>query len=191
MISRPNRSLSLPAAAFLSAGTVFAFAGPIQAQGPTTSEMTAMATPAPPEAFPFEIGHAAKAGTVYIVSATQPATSKLTGQKIRLKIFERTGVDTATRYFMFATGKYKTVAQLDTILAETFRRFLATPPPAAGQELGKIGDLKHGGEVRFIATSTDILRFDNISPNEAVRASEYSRTDIEGLLAALNGLPSN
>ncbi len=159
-------------------------------RGPVTSEAEIAATRKPADAFSFEIGHAAKAGAVYTINATQPATSKLTSQKIRLKIVESSGVGITTRYFTFATGKYKTVAQLDATLAEVFHRFLATPAPATGQELGKIGDVKHGGEVRFIVTAADILRFDNLSPNEPVRTSEYTRTDIEGLLAALTGPPA-
>ncbi len=139
------------------------------------------------ETFSFEIGHATRPGTVYTVSATQPATSKLTGQKVRLKIVETTGPDTTTRYFTLATGKHKTVAELDTLLVDIFLRFIANPSPAPNQELGKIGDLKHGGEVRFVAVSADVLRFDNLAPNEPARASNYSRVDIASLQAALAG----
>ena len=164
---------------------------PVQAQSPTASETEVQAAPAPAEAFPFEIGRVAEATTVYTINASQPATSKLTGQKIRLKIVEKTGADTNTSYYTLATGKYKTVAQLDALLVEIFRRFLASPPSVSGKELGKIGDLKHGGEVRFVAASADMLSFDKFSPNEPVRGTVYSRADVRGLLAALIAPSSN
>ena len=140
-----------------------------------------------PDDFAFEIGHATRSGSVYTISATQPLSSRLTGQKVRLKIVETALAGTTTRYFTFATGKHKTVSQLDASLAEIFRRFLANPPPEPNQELGKIGDVQHGGEVRFVATSSNILRFDNVTPDEPVRVSSYSRADVAALLESLIG----
>ena len=156
--------------------------GPLPAQQPAET-----ATAVPSEAFSFEIGHATRPGVVYTISATQPAASKLTGQKIRLKLVETIGIDRTTHYFTLATGKHKTVADIDTILTDIFRRFLARPG-VANQELGKIGDLSQGGEVRFVAESADDLRFDNLRPNEPAHSSHYRRADIEAFLAALTGV---
>ena len=166
---------------------------PLQAQQaapnpPTATE--AEAAPKPAESFAFEIGHAANTGAVYSVYATQPATSKLTGQRVRLKIVTTSGFDRNTHYFTLATGKHKTVAQLNAFLVEVFQHFLAATPPAPGQELGKIGDVKQGGEVRFVVASAKILRFDNLSPDQPVQVSNYSRDEVAGLLAALTGTPS-
>lgn len=176
-------------------GVAAAFAVPTLSQAQGTAPVVPAGTEAPAalaplDVFAFEIGHAARAGAVYTVEATQPATSKLTGQKVRLKIVESVGLDRTTRYFTLATGKHKTVAQLNAVVTEIFRRFLATPPPAANAELGKIGDLRYGGEVRFVVESPDSLRFDNLAPNEPPRPSHYSRADIEALLIALTGSPT-
>ena len=149
----------------------------------------AQAAVTPDAAFAFEIGHAAKAGTVYSVYATQPATSKLTGQKIRLKFVEILGNNRTTHYFTMATGRHKTVADIDAILTNIFRRFVSEPV-TVNQELGKIGDLSQGGEIRFVTESADTLRFDNFRPNAPVASSHYRRADIEAFLAALTGVPS-
>ena len=159
--------------------------GRAQQPAPVATGTEAATPPASADGFPFEIGRATRAGASYSVSATQPMTSKLTGQKIRLKIVSADPMGTTTRFFTLATGKHKTVAQLQVFLVGVFRRFLAAPPPAPNQDLGKIGDLRYGGEVHFIAESPHDLRFDNLSPNEPARPSHYSRTDIETLLQVL------
>ena len=64
-----------------------------------------------------------------------------------------------------------------------------TQTGVANQELGKIGDLSQGGEVRFVAESTDDLRLDNLRPNEPAHSSHYRRADIEAFLTALTGAP--
>lgn len=107
---------------------------------PVRAQQLSPAFPGVPEtveSYPFEIGHAAKPGAVYTVTATQPATSKLTGQKLCLKIVETTDARTTTRYYTLATGKHKTVAQLVTTLSEILQRFLSNPPPHRGRNLAR------------------------------------------------------
>ena len=178
------KSCPPPRSAALFAGVALTLAG----VGPLPAQQSAeSATAAPIEAFSFEIGHAARPGVVYTISATQPTASRLTGQKIRLKLVETTGIDRTTHYFTLATGKHKTVADIDATLTDVFRRFLARTA-VANQELGKIGDLSQGGEVRFVAETADDLRFDNLRPNEPAHSSHYRRADIEAFLAALTGV---
>ncbi len=179
----PLRSATL----FIGVAITLASAGPLLAQQAADTE-TPIRTPAPTDVFPFEIGHASRAGIVYTVSATQPPTSGLTGQKIRLKTVGTTVSNRTTHYFTLATGKHKTDAEIDTILTGIFRRFV-TQTGVANQELGKIGDLSQGGEVRFVAESTDDLRLDNLRPNEPAHSSHYRRADIEAFLTALTGAP--
>ncbi len=188
-----NRSLyPCRHATILVGSLVLAFAAPVRSQQVATATSDAPAAPvSSADSFPFEIGHAVKAGAAYTVEATQPATSKLTGQKVRLKIVTTEGLSKTTHDFTLATGKHKTVAQIDTVLSEVFHHFLTNPPPAApGQEIGKIGDARYGGEVHFVAEPSNQLRFDNLTPGQPVRASYFSRTDVEALQTVLTGVPS-
>ncbi len=185
-----NRPLQTCLHAAVGVGSfALAFAAPVRAQQVAPTAPDAPTAVASADTFSFEIGHSAKSGAVYTVEATQPVTSKLTGQKVRLKVVTMEGLSRTTHDFTFATGKHKTVAQIDTLLSEVFHRFLSNPPPAApGQEIGRIGDARYGGEVRFVAEPNQ-LRFDNLTPGRPVRASYYSRADVEALQAALTGVP--
>ena len=150
MITRTNFSFSLCAFGCLGVGMILAPITPLLAQGPSVSTTEVQTAPVPADVFSFEIGHAAKAGAVYTISATQPATSKLIGQKIRLQIVEKTGpADTTTSYRThWPPAITRPWRSWTPWLVDIFRRFLAAP--VAGQEIGKIGDMKHGGEVRFV-----------------------------------------
>ncbi len=185
-----QRPLAPCHAALLVGSLALALAIPAQAQQTAPSAPDASAVSASVGDLPFEIGHATKSGAVYTITATQPATSKLVGQKVCIKVVDTTGTSTTTRYYAVATGKFKTVAQLDTILSEIFGRFLSSPAPAApNQEIGKIGDVKHGGEVHFFADPSNRLRLDSLHPGEPTHTSYYSRADVEALQAALTGQP--
>ena len=175
---------------FLAPCCAVMLAVPVQAQQTAPATPDAPAVSASVESFPFEIGHAARSGSVFTVTATQPITSKLTGQKMCLKIVDTTGTNTTTRYYTLATGKHKTVAQLTTTVSDILQRFLSVPlPTAPGQELGKIGDVQHGGEVHFVADPSDRLRLDSLHPTEPAHASFYSRAEVEAWQAALTGKP--
>ena len=149
MTSLPWYVIPRRAAFFLGVAAISLSPAPSQAQQTPPLTPTETTAPVSAEVFPYELGHATRAGSVYSISATQPLTSALKGQKLRLKIVDAVTTGTDTRFFTLATGKYKTVAQLDVFLVDVFRRFLATPSPAPNQDLGKIGDVRYGGEVHF------------------------------------------
>ena len=87
----------------------------------------------------------------YAVRATQPVDSKLKSQRVRFTSITKTADGSTTKYFTINTGKYKTVAQLDAYLHDAFAKFLAGAP--ANAEVGKVGDIKYGGEIRFVVES--------------------------------------
>ena len=127
--------------------------------------------------FSFELGHATlkpnPALTInYTVASTLPIASKAVNQKLRFTVEEsglrevtdsggRTGGQqgTFTHYLTINTGKYKTLDQLKSIVADVFRRFLATGASVApNTDLGKIGDARYGGELHFVVEGPDVLR---------------------------------
>ena len=156
---------------------------------PSTAPAAAPATaPAAEDVFGFELGravvdHGDGTRSLYTVDATQEYRSKLTGGKVRLTVVEKGAGGTTTHLLTINTGKYKTVAQLTATLADIFRRDLDTP--AANQEIGKIGDLGHGGEIRFFAESTELLRYEWATSGEPVRSIHLKRGDIQVFLGIL------
>ena len=143
---------------------------------------------APDDNFAFELGRAVVdrgggASSTYTVAATQDYRSKTTGGKVRLTVLEKNPGGTMTHLLTINTGKYKTVAQLTGTLADIFRKDLDVP--AANQEIGKVGDLAHGGEIRFVAESNDVLRYDWTAPGEPVHSTRFKRTDIQVFLGIL------
>ena len=141
--------------------------------------------PVTPDAFGFELGQAVVdrgggTSSLYTVAATQDYRSKTTGGKVQLTVVERDGRGTMTHLLTVNTGNYKTVAQLTAMLADIFRKDLDVP--AANQEIGKIGDLNHGGEIRFVAESNDTLRYDWMTPGEPPHSTRFKRNDIQVFL---------
>lgn len=152
---------------------------------------SAAPAPAAEVVYAFDLGravvdHQDDASSVYSVAATQDLRSKSTGGKVRLLVVEKGAGGSMSHLLTINTGKYKTVAQLTTFLAEVFRRYLAVP--AANQELGKVGDLAHGGEMHFIAESTDVFRYDWLTPGEPLHSTRLKRNDIQVFLGILTHL---
>ena len=186
MIHR-NLSRGKQAAAVLAAFALTLAAGQVSAQfnPPATAPAAA---PVPEDVFGFGLGravvdHGDGTSSAYTVDATQDYRSKLTGGKVRLSVVEKGAGGTMTHLLTINTGKYKTVAQLIQTLVDIFRRDLAAP--AANQEIGKIGDLGHGGEIRFVAESSDVLRYDWSAPGEPVHSIRLKRGDIQVFLGIL------
>jgi hypothetical protein len=136
---------------------------------------------------------------VYTLASTAPVTSRAANQKIRLAI-EETGLRDVTlddgqtvqrqgsssRNVSINTGKFKTVGQLNAMVAGIFRRFLALDRATVpNQELGKIGDVRYGGELRFMAESPKTLRFDYEPRTAPDRAIRFSRADVQAFLGLL------
>ncbi len=149
---------------------------------------TVVAAPAPEAAFSYELGRATAdgdggAGSTYTVASTVEYSSKQTGAKLRLMVVEKGGAGTMTHLLTVNTGKYKTVAQLTETLAGIFRKYLADAP--ANQEIGKIGDINHGGEIRFVAESREKLRYDWQAPGEPTHSTQFKRNDIQVFLGIL------
>ena len=144
---------------------------------------------ATPVNYSFDLNHLSEeeAGnhTVYTLRATQPQDSKLTGQKIRLAIASTTPQGTFTRLLNLNTGKYKTVAQLCANLRDIFRKDQTLGANAAGQDLGKVGDLKFGGEVHFVAESSTRLRCDILTQGAETHSISFTASEVADLVALL------
>ena len=178
------------AVAVLASFVLALAAGQASAQfNPPAAAPAAAAVPA--DSFAFELGrrpvdHGDGTSSSYTVDATQDYHSKLAGGKVRLTVVEKGAGGTMTHLLTINTGKYKTVAQLTQTLVDIFRKDLDAP--AANQEIGKIGDLGHGGEIRFFAEPPDVLRYDWAAPGEPVHSIRLKRGDVEvflGILAPL------
>lgn len=109
--------------------------------------------------FAYAIGNAKSADgfTTYGVSATAPSMSPDKGHQIKFvlsRASSRGGM--SWNYFMLSTGKSKSLAQVQTMIAAALRKFPAAP---AGSELAKLGDIKYGGELKLIARGPDQLEF--------------------------------
>ena len=179
-------------AAVLTSLSLALLASQVSAQfTPPTASPAARADAAAPvaeAAFDFSLGRAVVdreggASSTYAVDATREYGSKATGGKVRLTVVEKDAGGSTTHVLTVNTGKYKTVAQLTGILADIFRKDLEVL--AANQEIGKIGDLDHGGEIRFVAESTGIMRYDWQTPGEPVHSTRFKRTDVQVFLGIL------
>ncbi len=149
---------------------------------PTPSSAQAPAAPPPPaagEMLPVEIGRAAGKGGAdgsasYQVLATAPLDSAAKGQRIQF-VSRETGVGrSSTAYTVVNTGKSKTLGQLAETLGAGLRKFSAGGA-APGQEFGKVGDLRYGGELRLVAVDANALRFEYNPPT--ARPVTFSRAD--------------
>ncbi len=141
-----------------------------------------------PETFDYDLGTREMNGATYTVKATQPPDSKLKSQRVRFTSKVTTADGSTTRYFTVNTGKYKTVAQLDAYLHETFAKFLAGAP--ANAEVGKVGDIKYGGEIRFVVGSPDVLRYDTMTAGEPNASMTLPRAEVAAYAAILAGEPA-
>ena len=162
------------------------------AQQPNPATAPAVASPLPeaaPVNFGYELGHVAEdeAGThsVFSLRATQPSGSKLTGQKVRLIVEDTSAQGSKTRQLSLNTGKHKTVDQFCASLRDIFRKYQTIGAGAAGQEIGKIGDIKYGGEIRFVAESPEHLRYDMITEGEENHSAQFTNSNVSVLIALL------
>ena len=139
-----------------------------------------------PMSFGNKLGTSTAGGATYTVEATQPANSGAKSQRVRFTSVAPTGSGTTTRYFIINTGKYKRVAQLNGYLLETFRKFLSGAP--ANAEVGKIGDIKYGGEIRFVVeTPSQALRYESITEGAQPSTMSLPRGEVEAYAAILSG----
>ena len=106
--------------------------------------------------FAYALGSKSNGANNYSISATAPRGSKLNSQTIRFALKRSDSGSQTWGFFLISTGKSKTQAQLEQLLAQAFRKF---PGSAAGTELAKIGDIKYGGEVRVMAEGPNALVF--------------------------------
>lgn len=120
--------------------------------------LTAQESPAR-ASFAYALGNAKSADglSTYAVSATAPSMSPEKGHQLKFSISRLgAGGGSSWNYFMVGTGKSKSVAQIQSLIAAGLRKF---PGAAAGTELCKIGDIKYGGELKLIARSANELEF--------------------------------
>lgn len=128
-------------------------------------------------------------GSEYEVTTTGAASqnsSQLQFHVTRLtmvgKVTTRATNDTTLR-----TGKSKTVGEVSALLSNVFSKFLNGVPP--GTILGKLGAVEKGGEVLFVAESSEILRFDFINKNAPASEKKFSRADVTALAGILAKAP--
>ena len=107
-------------------------------------------------AFAYALGSKTVGSNNYSISATAPRGAKANSQTIRFAVKKSDGGSQTWGFFLISTGKSKTQAQIEQLLAQAFRKF---PGSAPGTELGKIGDIKYGGEVRVMAEGPNALVF--------------------------------
>ena len=158
--------------------------------------VTPVAAPAPAlpaDAFPVTLAQQTRDNpdghTIYTIRATT-ADAKLTGQKIRFLIHATSSGGTSDRQLTVNTGKYKTVPQMEAVIADIFRRFFDGGTTAVGKEIGKIGDVRYGGEIRFTAESADSLRYDIVKPEgPASGGGHFDRTQAQAFAAMLGRVP--
>lgn len=160
-----------------------------QAFVPTARAVPAASVAPIPASFDFELAHIAQDAeethTVFTLYATQPRDSKSVGQKIRISIVDTNPGGKYTRFINLNTGKHKTIAQLCATLRDIFRKYQTTPASATGTVVGKIGDIKYGGEVRFVAESIDRLRYDMQTEGDQDRSNRLTASEVASLVALL------
>ena len=107
-------------------------------------------------AFAYALGSKTDGANHYSVSATAPRGAKQNSQTIRFALKKSDSGSRTSGFFLISTGKSRTQAQIEQLLAQAFRKF---PGSAPGTELAKIGDIKYGGEVRVMAEGPNALVF--------------------------------
>ncbi len=171
---------------FLQAGVVFVGMTFATGLAPSLRAQTAAVSPAPataPETFDSVLGTQTVNGATYSVTATQPLNSILKGQRIRFTAVTPTSAGTTTRYFTVNTGKFRTVAQLAAYLRETFAKFVAGAP--ANTEVGKVGDIKYGGEIHFVVESSDMLLYNTMTTGEPNASMNIPKAEAAAYVAIL------
>lgn len=106
--------------------------------------------------FAYALGSKTAGANNYSISATAPRGSKLNSQTIRFALKKAEGRSQTWGFFLISTGKSKSQAQIEQLLAQALRKF---PGSAPGTVLAKIGDIKYGGEVRVVAEGPNVLVF--------------------------------
>ena len=140
------------------------------------------------ETFDCDLGSRQVSGAAYSVKATQPVDSKLKSQRVRFTAVVPHAGGSTTRYFTVNTGKYKTVAQLNATLREAFAKYLGGAP--ANTEVGKVGDIKYGGEIRFVVESPDVLLYNTTTPGEPNASMKLSKEEVTAYVSILGGEPA-
>ena len=189
----PTRKQHPPALALVLGGCFFGCAGTLAAQQPfvPTARAVAEASPVatPTVTFSFQLARIVQDAngvhSVYVLRATQPADSKLMSQKIRLTVDQTTPQGTTTRQLTLNTGKRKTVAELCGTLRDIFLKYQSSRSSAAGTQIGKIGDFKYGGEIRFVAESPETLRYDMQTEGEEDHSTQLGADEVANLIALL------
>ena len=163
---------------------------PFHALPPAPSAVAANVAPAPtPASFDYDLGRIAQergdTRIVYTLRATQPRDSRKVSQLIRLTAEESNPRGTFTRVISLRSGKYKTVDQFCSVVRDILRRYVSNT--ANGQLLGKIGDLRYGGEVQFVAESPDALRYETKTQGQEDLVSKINPDDVANFVALLGG----
>ena len=184
------RSLRLPFSG-LAGCLLFGSAATSLAQQPFIPTAPAVA-PSPastPASFAFQLAQIALdengVHSVYSLRATASITSKKVSQKIRLIIEDITLQGVTTRQLSLNTGRRNSVAQLCAELRDIFRKYMAARSSGMGSEIGKIGEIKYGGEIHFVVDSADYLRYDLQTEGEENRFTKLSANDVSNLIALL------
>ena len=152
----------------------------LRAQAPAPAAATA------PMSFDAKLGSRTVDGATYTVDATQPANSAAKSQRVRFTSVTSTGNGTTTRYFIINTGKYKTLSQLNAYLLESFRKFLSGAP--ANAEVGKVGDIKYGGEIRFVVEApSQSLRYESMTEGAQPTSMMLTHAEVEAYATILSG----
>ena len=185
-----TRALRLPFSGFVGC-LLFGGVATALAQQPFIPTAPAVAaSPAPtPASFPFRLAQIALdengVHSVYSLRATAPIASREVSQKIRLIIEDTTPQGTTTRQLSLNTGRRNSVAQLCAELRDIFRKYMAVRSSAVGSEVGKIGEIKYGGEIHFVVDSADYLRYDQQTAGEENRSTKLGANDVSNLIALL------
>lgn len=87
-------------------------------------------------------------GSECSLSASAPSRSPLTRQQLQFFIASPSFGGWTTHRFLVQTGSSKSLAAVQSLLAEALKQ---SSTATAGTELAKIGDIKFGGELRVVA----------------------------------------
>ena len=171
----------------LSAGVALVAALPATHAGAQSPAPAPVATATAPMSFDYKLGSGTVDGAAYTVEGTQPAKSSRKSQRVGFTAVAPTGTGTTTRYFIINTGKYKTVAQLDAYLLDVFNKFLTGGAPA-NPEIGKVGDIKYGGEIRFVVeTPNKTLRYESATAGEQPSSMTLPYAEVSAYSVILSG----
>lgn len=123
------------------------------------------------------------AGASYSITAGGQSEQNRQDVQFRIERSPQAKSSTETAAVTLRTGKQKTVGQVLDLSRKVFQKFLDGQP--AHTALGKLGSLEKGGEVIFVAESSDVLRFDFKSLETEPASIRFSRTDAAAFAAIL------